>query len=316
MEASATAPRIPRRIRGALLDWFGRSGAPPAEVYGQLRMQAGFGDVADLLDFVGECYGEEAREALRNGAADDLDAAWQVNAGHAGAALSAATTSLARDHFMRQNRERYLLLHLPDPLFCTAVEAAISVQQGAYGEYGNPAPDAMGYVNTLFSENGVPYRVEAHVDGQYEVVWAGDEQVHETVVEPALAALADPRLATAAEDFGNALTDLRRGTRDALKDAVNDAVKALEGTMFAVIEARGLDPPERSQVWHLWEVLRNGRAVPQDMMEVLTAGSKVSNERGRHTDPRAVSAAEAEASVNAVAVAITYLASRLDEEWL
>lgn len=135
--------------------------------------------------------------------------------------------------------------------------------------------------------------------------------MHELAIAPSLAALRDPRMVTPGEDFGHALASVRLGTDKARKGAVNDATKALEGAMVAVLEANGHTAPERRQVWPLWEALRDAGLVPQELMEVLTAGSKVSNVRGRHTNPERVTQAEAEASVTAVATAITYLATRL-----
>ena len=96
------------------------------------------------------------------------------------------------------------------------------------------------------------------------------------------------------------------------KDAVNDATKALEGAMVAVLAGHGTPPAGTPAACTRCgkELLASG-LVPQELMEVLTAGSKVSNARGRHSNPEPVTQAEAEATVAVVAAAITYLATRL-----
>jgi hypothetical protein len=307
----ATPPdtrRITRRARGAVLNWFEKRLTPPIEVYEQLRERAGFGDDADVVRYVRERYGEEEADALRQRANDGLDKAMDAKFGTVARRLSASTTAQARARMWQRELPRLLLMNVPDGLFATAIEGAIERQEGNYGgTYDMPAPVARDYVNELFEAQGIPYRLS----DEDRVEWVGDEAIHEQVIEPALNALRDPRLETPREDFEHALENVRKGTAKARKDAVNDGTKALEGAMVAVLEANGHTPPERRQVFVLWEVLRDHGLVPPDMMEVLTAGSKVSNKRGRHTNPEPVTQAEAEASVASVGNAISYLGTLL-----
>jgi hypothetical protein len=289
------------------LNWFDKQRVPADEVYEELNQRAALGDERDLMQHLREHYGDEEAERFKAAVNDDLDAACDEVLGSMGRQLSSRTTAPARDRIWLKERPRLILMNAPDALFATAVEGA--VVRLAYNSdlyYDAPPPHAPGYVNEVFEKQGVPYRLSQ--DGQME--WVGDEAVHELVVEPALTALRDPRLDTPAEDFGHAVANLRRGTVKSRKDAVNDATKALEGTLAALLEANGHTPGKR-QVFALWTQLREHDLVPNEMEGIVTGGSKVSNARGRHSNPDPVEQAEAEASVSAVGVAVTYLASLL-----
>lgn len=281
--------------------------APP-EVYQQLQNRAGFGDDRDLMPYLRERYGNDEARSFSDGVTDDVDRLCGERLGSMARRAPTSVAAQVRARIWQDERPRLILLHMPDALFATAIEAACEHLPYSYDLYRDsaaPAPDP--YVNEVFEQQGIPYRLTA--DGLVE--WVGDEALHALAIAPALAGLSDPQFDTAREDFGHALDNVRRGTAKARKDAVNDATKALEGAMLAVLEANAEDLPERRQVGKLWEALRDSGLVPQELMETLTAGSKVSNARGRHTNPEPVTQAEAEASVAAVATAITYLASRL-----
>jgi hypothetical protein len=307
--SSETATRhIPRRVRGAILNWFENNTVPPKEVHEELQQRAVLGDDRDLMAHLRERYGDPEADALRDGVSEEFDRLCDERLGAMGRQLSAATTAPVRDRIWREERPRLVLLHLPDALFATAIEGACPRLAYNYDLYhDHPGPDAKAYVNGVFDEHGVPYRLTE--DGLVE--WVGDEALHEVVMAPALAALSDERVGIAREDFEHALANVRRGSVKSRKDAVNDATKALEGAMVATLEANGHSAPQRRQVWPLCEELRDRGVVPRELMELITAGSKVSNARGRHTNPEPVTQAEAEASVAAVAIAITYLSTRL-----
>jgi hypothetical protein len=290
------------------MNWFEKQTLPPSEFYEQLQERGGFGDDRDLMAYLRERYGEDEADALRDGVSAEMDRLCDERLGSLGRQLSGATTAPARDRIWQRERPRLILLYLPDALFATAIEGAcVRMPANFDSRYNTPPPPPEEYVNGVFEEQGIPFRLNA--DGLME--WVGDETVQALAIAPSLAALRDPRLAVAGEDFEHALANVRRGTTKARKDAVNDATKALEGAMVAVLEGNGRTPPQRRQVRVLWEALRGHELVPQELMEVLTSGSKVSNARGRHTNSTPVTQAEAEASVAAVATAISYLATRL-----
>jgi hypothetical protein len=303
---TSTQQRIPRGTRGAILNWFERYGARPDEILEQLQLREGFGDQLDLERHVTEIYGEAEAERLRTDAVDEIAAKVREDLGSSAIGFSASTTAPVRDEIVRKETPRALLLYLPDPLFARAIEAACEQQFGAYGEYGNAPPDAEPYVNGQFERVGAPYHLE-----RGEVVWVGDETLNERAIEPALTALRDPRLATLEEDFRHAVDDVRKGTKRSRKDAVYYGTKVLEGAMVALLAAHGVAHPGKLQVWPLWEALRDAGVVAETMKELIVAGARVSNEKGRHSDPREVTQIEAEVSVTAVANAVLYLASLL-----
>lgn len=288
--------------------WFDKQSLPAADIYEQLQQREALGDDSDLLAHLRERYGEHEAEGLRAGLQEDLERAWDEQLGPLGRQVSSATSAPARERIWQNERPRLILMHLPDGLFASAIEAACERLPYNFDLYHDaPAPPPQPYVNGVFAQHGVPYRLTD--DGVMD--WVGDVVPYELAIAPSLGALADERFAVAAEDFEHALVNVRRGSAKSRKDAVNDATKALEGAMVAVLESHQVPVPDRRQVNVLWLALRDCGLVPQELMEVLTAGSKVSNARGRHTNPEPVTQAEAEASVAVVATAITYLASRL-----
>jgi hypothetical protein len=232
------------------------------------------------------------------------------NSANWGRSLSRSTTALKRDSVTRAATPRALLLHIPDPVFASAIEATCVREAHAWGEYDKPPPTTTteAFVNERLTAVGAPYHLE---DGK--VHWVGERDLSEKAIEAALSALRDPRLATAAEDFNHALRDLRAGTKRSLKEATTNGTKALEGTMVALLDAHRQSRPDKTQVYKLWEALRMAKIVPEgDMMkELIIAGARVGNVKGRHADPREVTPIEAEVSVVAVANAIRYLADLL-----
>lgn len=317
MEASTEtahepAHRIPRSVRGAILNYFADSGPDQNQVLAELRLREGFGDDRDLICHVREVYGDAEAEYLRARAGEEIDRAVREELGEFGLSLSPSTTAQKRDCVARDASPRALLLHLPDPLFASAIEAACLREAYAWGEYDKPPPVARteAFVNDRLTDVGAPYELE---DGQ--VRWVGEPTLTETAIEPALAAFQDPRLATADEDFNHALRDLRAGTKRSLKDATTNGTKALEGTMVTLLEAHQQSRPDKTQVYRLWEALRKAKIVPEgDMLkELVIAGTRVGNEKGRHADPREVTPIEAEVSVVAIANAIHYLAALLPQ---
>lgn len=125
MSSTATGQHIiTRRVRGAILNWFDEHTVTPAEIYAQLQKRAGFGDDRDLTAHLRERHGEHAVSALQHGVTADRDRLWDDRLGELGRQLSSATTARARHQIWGDARPRLLLMHVPDPLFATAIEGA------------------------------------------------------------------------------------------------------------------------------------------------------------------------------------------------
>lgn len=208
----------------------------------------------------------------------------------------------------RAEREiRSLLLVVPDGLFLNAVPAGFALLSDDWGEYEKAAPNPSRHFNQIFEKRNVPYRFDLELDSS----WHGDKAAHDEIVEPAMSTLADGRLWVARTDFDDALAQLRIGTAKARKDAVNHGVKAIEGVLKAVLKDRSLALPSQIQAHRLWSTLRDGGIVLDDSEPLVNAATRVSNKRGRHSNPDEISGAEAEASVMSVAVAVRFFSSFL-----
>lgn len=101
------------------------------------------------------------------------------------------------------------------------------------------------------------------------------------------------------------------GTAKARKDAVVHGTKAVEGVLKAVLEDRGLAPSSTTPADRLWERLSDEGVVNQDSEGYLSAATRLSNKRARHSSSEEISGAEAEASVMSAPVAVRFFSSFL-----
>lgn len=200
--------------------------------------------------------------------------------------------------------DELVLLALPDALFLQALEAGLQCI-----DIEDDRKSQATQLDAVLRDHDLPYHFDRPV-----VRWSGGTLVRNVAWDRAIRVIEGHRLQVAASDLQHAFDDLRIGTPKARKSAVSNGTKALEGAMMALLESRGTNTPRRRQVWTLWETLRDHGCVPQTMMEVVLAGSRISNAKGRHTTPKDVTIVEAEASVAAVAVAVTYLGTLLPPE--
>lgn len=143
--------------------------------------------------------------------------------------------------------------------------------------------------------------------------------MHEQAIEPALAALADPRLADATKEFDKARGHLRRGE---YRDAGKAAGDSVETTMAVLLGAHGHPQPQTKhgtdlvQAKYLFDQLKSTKValLHEDRdKELLYAPMKVRNACGHGVgvNPTPLDPAYVEAGVAAAAVAIAYLASKL-----
>jgi hypothetical protein len=101
-----------------------------------------------------------------------------------------------------------LLYMLPDPEFLTAVEkaAAQSASTTDFADQIERISDWLAYTDKVLRTNGLPYRLQPDT---MTFEWLGDPATRQLVIEPALLALADPRVAGARPEFEEALRKRR-----------------------------------------------------------------------------------------------------------
>lgn len=165
-------------------------------------------------------------------------------------------------------------------------------------------------INTLFAKRSVPYRVDA----DFEVRWHGDESTYKAITEPALQVLADPRLAGAMSEYGDALAGLRAGKQKDLEDAIEESAKAVESTMKVLIDQSNLARTGKETADPLIRILIAGNVIPAHADQMLSAAARIRNAAGGHGTgpaPRHTPEDLAVACVAAASVAITYLGSKL-----
>jgi hypothetical protein len=149
-----------------------------------------------------------------------------------------------------------------------------------YGEQGGGAAFQAGeevraYVDELFAKRVVPYRYEA-----YELVWAGDRGAHQVVIQPALQALADARLAGARSEFETALRHLLAGTQKDREDAIEEAAKSVESAMKVLIAETGVPAVANATAQPLFNALKNGGKLPEYADNLVLAAARIRNKMG------------------------------------
>jgi HEPN domain-containing protein len=165
----------------------------------------------------------------------------------------------------------------------------------------------------MFERRGVPYRV----DDDARVTYFGDPSSRTLLLEPALDALRDPRMAGARAEFEDALIKLGVGRSKDREDAIEESRKAVESAMKATLQAHGEEGPSRKTTWPLVEALRDAGIVEAETDNLSTAAARIANAGASHgagTEPRDVPHELAAAAVCAAANAITFLTMRLPGE--
>jgi hypothetical protein len=296
---------IPSGVRRALLQWFGEHGIESKEIWRRLHQRIGWGSPQDIVNDVEERFGSAAARRAEEELMDEAKARrpvpWDYMPRYAIPALDS----------------------IPAPLFLDALEigvqlarASVDTSQAPY----RPRPGAplqkrhldtpaIKEINRIFTLRGIHYRFDTDAQAQ----WHGDEGAFQTVVAPALAALGDPRLAGAAEEFGNALLGLRQGTRQGEKDAIRDASNAVESTMKALLDAHAVPRQGNETANPLWELLSKAAIVGAKTGDPICSAPRLRNAYGGHGQgqPVVVPPGIPELAVQAAASAIGYLARLL-----
>lgn len=202
-----------------------------------------------------------------------------------------------------------LLLWMPEPDFLTCVEIGYRMASDARN-----AGTLAAAINRACEARGIPYRFEGFLSAGH-FVWTGDAILRERVVQPALSALDDPRLAGGPRsEFNAARDELRQGTPGALKQAVAEACNAIESGLKVLLQANAQSLPARQNLEHLLNACVDAGLIPPDAREIVAAPGRFGNRRGRHgagAVAHNVTAEEAETVVAAAAVAVTFIAKRL-----
>lgn len=194
---------------------------------------------------------------------------------------------------------------LPDEGFLGAYEAAARMVTRESSNGSGRAQYMLDHANKVFAKYGLLYGVKNGT-----IVWHGDAVLRDTVMEPVLDALDDPRLSGARAEFVEARAALRVGTPDKLRDATHEAGNAVEAVLHALIGAHGVNPPRARTAAPLFNALRDQGVIPASFESVVMAAPLLRNAQGGHTQGPVVTGADrgiAEAAVGAAAVAITAL---------
>ena len=114
-------------------------------------------------------------------------------------------------------------------------------------------------------------------------------------------------------DLEQALAELKLGTPQACKQALNEAASSVEGAMKVLLRQRLITYDQRDTAHRLFEHLRDNDIVARDTEKMLLALTQARNHRGAHgaIAAHAVEQIEAEAFVAAAATAIAFLGKLL-----
>ena len=204
-----------------------------------------------------------------------------------------------------------ILLELPETEFLTVIENTLKIALRNGRLQAQAVADLYEYVGGALRAHGTPYRAAG---GDWGFEWVGDPTQHELTVQPALLALADPRVAGARAEFEEALDKRRGGTPKDLEDAVDEAAKAIESVLQVLIAELGVTPPRRKQLTPLFESLVGAKKIPGYVDKLVAAASGPRNHMASHGQGGAVREVPeelADASIAAAATAITFLAHYL-----
>jgi hypothetical protein len=301
---------FPSDLRGGLLRWFSDQQVGANLIWGAFAQGQGYGTVEDYVRSCDRRLGDSAEATCRA----RMDDQWALMVQQTPKAQGADPQTLER---VRLSKAHVLLLHaMCDSDFARALEAAskLAVERLALADMGfgyDYVGTVIEHVNSLLELRGVPYRL----DRELTCVFTGDKTLHDVAVAPALAALADPRLAGARSEFEDALTKLGRGNPKDLEDTVEESRKAVESVMKVLIAEHALPLPTGKQTTKpLHDALVSGGVVEHETDNLVAAAARVANADASHgagARVRVVRVDVATAVVSAAGVAITFLASRL-----
>jgi hypothetical protein len=226
---------------------------PPDILLGML-FEDRFGSFEDFYLAVGNAHGYEARRQCEEAVA------------------------VANEHLFGYEKDaqapfRNLLLAMPQHDFMLAVE-----EVAFKGAKTQPIASR---INKICSSRGVPFKFD--VDNGFE--WVGDMEIRSELVEPALAAIHDPRFAGGVySEFEKARSELRENTANTRKQAVHEAGCAVESAMKVVLDQRKIAYKATDTGKPLFDLLEANGLVPRFMepsiFAVLTPRNKTAGHGG------------------------------------
>jgi hypothetical protein len=222
-------PQLDRGARRTMLSYAIAYESPYdtfAKLFFRLARDGAFGDLNGYLGAVEQTHGTAVRKALTKSITQEVENFIQEQ----GPSMYAYTQGKGKIWAARA--PGFALLHMPEGDFLRALELA------CVGDTDS-ARQRRSHINAICDKIGVDYRIED--DGVFR--WTGDERVAETAVAPAVSALTDPRLAGAATEFEDARLKLQSGGPKDLKDAIDEAAKAVESAMKVVCAEHGARSP-------------------------------------------------------------------------
>jgi hypothetical protein len=251
----------------------------------QIFLRDRFPTAEDFLDAVEEVHDRRARSQCEVAIEGAMQAAYH----------NARNTAEAAAHA--------LLTTMPEPDFMVAIEDTL---RAAY-----VSEDASARVTRICRERGAQWAFE----GERGFRWVGDTTIQERLVEPALAAINDPRFSGGVRnEFEQARAELRHGTANGRKKAVHEAGCAVESAMKVALDCHQITYDQRDTGQALFNHLESANLIARFMeplvFAVLTPRNKTAGHGG---GAEALDPGEAEAAsvVAAAAGAIAYLHSKL-----
>ncbi len=302
---------IPEDVRSAVLTRLEKYGVESVTLGQEFLEREGYGGFEDYIARVGTLYGDDEAERVRT-RMTELAQRDQTTLGRPD--RSDPLDRAYRQNTIVTNLPRYALIAGPDAEFLKGIDYAMDLISGVYGQHGgmeamHAGEEVRAYISDLFAKRGVPYHYE-----EYDLVWAGDRGAHQTMIAPALQALADARLAGARNEFEAALAHLLAGTQKDREDAIEEAAKSVESAMKVLIAEKALAVAANATARPLFDALKTGNVVPDFTDDLVLAAARIRNKMGGHgagAQPRQVDLDIATAAVNAAAAALVLLGGRL-----
>ena len=208
----------------------------------------------------------------------------------------------------------HILRELPDTEFLTVLKHTLAVAFRKSRVKAQDVVDLYVYAGDVLRSKGTPYRAQ---ESDWEFEWVGDPKQHELTVQPALLALADPRLGGPRAEFEEALRKRRAGTPKDLEDAIDEAAKSVESILQVLHDELGVSLPAKRQLSSLFSNLIEkgppGKIPPGyiDHLVLAAGGPRNLTSHGQGPTVREVPEELADASIASAATAITLLAHYL-----
>jgi hypothetical protein len=299
--AHPASQNLDSRFRQAILEWARRRGITAERIWIAYREREAFATPEHCLGQTEIRYGRSVGE---------LTAAFHATLGERVHAGSVAAHGAVEEQ--QEGIAEVILLVLPDEEFLAAAECAPLVASGASipqagvdGVDGADGTQLLDYLGQALETNMLPWRASV-TEG---VRWEGAAEHIAPAVSSARTALSDQRLASAEQDFTEALRQRRKGDAKAIEHAVVSAAKAVESVMKVIVLERELTVKEENAE-ALCNKLTQEKIIPGYYRHLILACPQLRNREGAHgsATPRVVSADVADAAIATAASAITLLA--------